>query len=203
MIGASLLSISRGHSIANFSPSTMQFFMCILCGRVFSWQSGLTRHCRSSHAHLQRNSSSHSASNRLDSILADDIPQYDDDRLNQSPETEIFPKAGTPFDDNILVQSFEHDDWDPLAPFAIPNNGSFLVLLGRPIEVKWNSTTSSTEDLLYPMPMPKTLTCSLNTSQTWQKRTDWYEDGSRVLLILKKKLHCSGIGTLLPQYNLA
>ena len=98
----------------------MQSFICTLCGRVFSRQSGLTRHRRSTHARLHPNSSNLSASDGLDYELADDILQFDDDTLSQPPETEIFPNAGAPIDDTVRVHSFEDDDWDPLAPFATP-----------------------------------------------------------------------------------
>jgi len=59
-------------------------------------------------------------SDGLDYELADDILQFDDDTLSQPPETEIFPNAGAPIDDTVRVHSFEDDDWDPLAPFATP-----------------------------------------------------------------------------------
>jgi len=98
----------------------MQSCICTLCGRVFSRQSGLTRHRRSTHARLHPNSSNLSASDGLDYELADDILQFDDDTLSQPPETEIFPNAGAPIDDTVRVHSCEDDDWDPLAPFATP-----------------------------------------------------------------------------------
>jgi hypothetical protein len=98
----------------------MQSFICTLCGRVFSRQSGPTRHRRSTHARLHPNSSNLSASDGLDYELADDILQFDDHTLSQPPETEIFPNAGPPIDDTVQVHSFEDDDWDPLALFATP-----------------------------------------------------------------------------------
>jgi len=98
----------------------MQSYICTVCGRVFPRQSGLTRHRRSTHACLYPNSSNLSASDGLDYELADDILQFDDDTLSQPPEREIFPDAGAPIDDTVRVHPFEDDDWDPLAPFAIP-----------------------------------------------------------------------------------
>jgi hypothetical protein len=98
----------------------MQSFICTLCGRVFSQQSGLTRHRHSTHARLHPISSNLSASDVLDYELADDILQFDDDTLSQPPEMEIFPNAGAPIDDTVRVHSFVDDDWDPLALFATP-----------------------------------------------------------------------------------
>jgi hypothetical protein len=98
----------------------MQSCICTLCGRVFSRQSGLTRHRRSTHARLQPKSSHHSASDGLDYKLGDDILQFDDDTLSQPPETEIFPNPVAPIDDTVRVHSLEYDDWDPLAPVATP-----------------------------------------------------------------------------------
>jgi hypothetical protein len=79
----------------------MQSFSRTLCGTVFSQQSGLTRHHRSTHARLHPNSSNVSASDGLDYELADDILEFDNDTLRQAPETEIFPKAGVPIDDTV------------------------------------------------------------------------------------------------------
>ena len=118
MIRASLRPISSGYLIAQYPPPTMQSFICTLCGRVFSRQSGLTRHCCSTHARLHPYSSNLSASDGLDYELADDILRFHDDTLSQPPETEIFPNAGAPIDDTVRVHSFDHDDRDPLAPFA-------------------------------------------------------------------------------------
>jgi len=98
----------------------MQSIICTLRGRVFSRQSGVTRHRRSTHARRHPNSSNLSASDGLDDELADDILQFDDDILSQPPETDIFPNAGAPIDDTVRVHSFEDDDWDRLAPFATP-----------------------------------------------------------------------------------
>ena len=83
----------------------------------------------------------------------------------------------------------------PLRRVLHPNKGNFVVLLWIPTRVKRNSTTSSNDDLLYPTPMPKTLTSSINSLRTWKKWTDLYADGRRVLKILKDKLLRSGIGT--------
>jgi len=98
----------------------MPCFICPLCGRVFSRQSGLTRHRRSTHAHLYPNSSNLSASDGLDYKLEDIIPQFDDDSLSQPPEMEILSNAGTQIDDTVRVHSFEDEDWDPLPLFATP-----------------------------------------------------------------------------------
>jgi hypothetical protein len=98
----------------------MQSFIGTLCGWVFSRQSGLTRHRRLTHARLHPNSSNLSASDGLNYKLADDILQFDDDTLSQPPEMEIFPNAEALIDDTVRVHSFEDDDWDPLAPFATP-----------------------------------------------------------------------------------
>jgi hypothetical protein len=110
-MGASLRSFPGAVALnRNLSPSTMQSFICTSCGRVFSRQTGLTRHRRSTHARLHPNSSNHSASDELDYELADDILQFDDDTQSQQPETEIFPNAGAPIDDTVRVQSLEDDD---------------------------------------------------------------------------------------------
>jgi len=98
----------------------MQSFICTLCGRVFSRQSGLTRHRRSTHARLHPNSSNLSVTDGLDYELADNIFQFDDDTLSQPPETEIFPNTGAPINVTVRVHPFPDDDWDPLAPFATP-----------------------------------------------------------------------------------
>jgi len=98
----------------------MQCCICPFCGRVFSRQSGLTRHRCSTHAHLHPNSSNLSASDRLDYKLEDVIPQFDNDTLSQPPEMEILSNAGTPIDDTVRVHSFRDDDWDPLPLFASP-----------------------------------------------------------------------------------
>jgi hypothetical protein len=98
----------------------MQSFICTLCGRVFSRQSGLTRHCRATHARLHPYSSNLSASDGLDYEPADDILQFDDDTLSKPPGTEIFPNAEAPIDHTVRVHSFEDDNWDPLAAFATP-----------------------------------------------------------------------------------
>jgi len=98
----------------------MQSFICTVCGRVFSRQSGLTCHRRSTHARLHPNLRNRSAYDGLDYEPADDILQFDDNTLSQPPETEKFPNAGAPIDDTVQVHSFEDDDWDPLAPFATP-----------------------------------------------------------------------------------
>jgi hypothetical protein len=79
----------------------MQSFICTVCGRVFSRQSGLTRHRFSIHALLHPNSSNLSASDGLDYELADDILQFDDDTLSQPPESKIFPNAEAPIDDTV------------------------------------------------------------------------------------------------------
>ena len=105
---------------ANFSPSRVQFFVCTLCGRVFSWQRGLTHRRHSTNGDVRPNSTNLSVSDGLDSKLADDIPQFDDDSLSQPPETEICPITGSPIDDTLQVVSIKDDDLDPLAPFAIP-----------------------------------------------------------------------------------
>jgi len=96
----------------------MPSFICTLCGRVFSQQSGLTHHRCSTHAHLHPTSRNLSTSNGLDYDLADDILQYDDNTLSQPPEMEIIPNAGAPINDTVRVHSLEDDDWDPLALFA-------------------------------------------------------------------------------------
>jgi hypothetical protein len=59
-------------------------------------------------------------SDGLDYELPDDILQYHDNTLSQPPETAIFPNAGAPIDDAVRVHSFEDDDWNPIALFAIP-----------------------------------------------------------------------------------
>jgi hypothetical protein len=56
----------------------------------------------------------------LDKVLADHIPQCDDDTPSQRPEIELFPNAGALINDTVQVQTFEDDDWNPLAPFATP-----------------------------------------------------------------------------------
>jgi len=98
----------------------MQSFICTLCGRVLSRQSRLTRHRHSTHVHLHPNFSNLSVSDGLDYKLADNIPQFDNDTLSQTPAMEIFPNTGAPIDDTVRVHSFEDEDWDPLAPFATP-----------------------------------------------------------------------------------
>jgi hypothetical protein len=120
MIRASLRIIYMGHSIPNFPPSIIQSFICTLCGRVFSRQSGFTCHRYPTHVHLHPNSSNLSASDRLDYELADDIPQFDDDTLSQPHQMEIFLNTGAPIDGTVRVHSFQHDDWVPLALFATP-----------------------------------------------------------------------------------
>jgi len=98
----------------------MQSFIWTLCGRVDSRQRGLTGHRHSTDPCLNPNSSNLSASDGLNYELADDILQFDNDRLSQPPETEIFPNAEAPIDDTVQVHSFQHDDWHPLAPFVTP-----------------------------------------------------------------------------------
>jgi len=97
----------------------MQSFICTLCRRVSSRQSGLTRHCHSTHKYLHPDSSNHSASDGLDYELADDIPQFYDNASSQPPETYIFPNTEAPIDDTVRVHSFEDYYWGPLALFAI------------------------------------------------------------------------------------
>ena len=71
--------------------------------------------------HLHPNSSNLSASDGLDWKVADNIVQFDDDDTpSYLPEMEVIPNALAPIDDTVQVQSFEDDDWDPLASFATP-----------------------------------------------------------------------------------
>lgn len=79
MMGASPRSIGSGRSIANFSPSTIQSFICTVYGWLFLLQSGLSRHHCSTHAHLHSISSTHAPYNGLHYELAADISQFDDD----------------------------------------------------------------------------------------------------------------------------
>jgi hypothetical protein len=91
----------------------------------------------------------------------------------------------------------------PLLCLLYPKNGNFVVQLWIPPKIERNSTSSTNEDLLYPMPVPKTLTSSINLLRTWKKWSDMYSDERRVLLILKEKLLRSGIGTLLQRYDIS
>ena len=70
--------------------------------------------------YLQPNHRNLFTSDGLDYELADGILQFDDNILSQPPETKMFPNAGAPIDVTVKVDSFEDDDWDPLAPFPTP-----------------------------------------------------------------------------------
>jgi len=69
-------------------------------------------------------------SDGLDYELADNIPQLDEDILSQPPEIEIFPNAGAPIDDTVPVHAFDDDEWDPLAPFATPQQWQLCRSIG-------------------------------------------------------------------------
>jgi len=118
MVKASLRSISRRHSIANFPPSTIQSFICTLCSRVYCPQSGLTHHHHSTHPGFHPNPDDLSASDGLDCEIADNISLFDDDTLGQPLETYIFPHPGAPIDGTVRVHSFKAYDSDPVPPYV-------------------------------------------------------------------------------------
>jgi len=57
----------------------------------------------------------------LDCELADDIPECNNDKHSQPPESDIFPKTGAPIDNTVQIQSIDDGNWNPHAQFATPH----------------------------------------------------------------------------------
>jgi hypothetical protein len=180
----------------------MQSFICTSCGRVFPPQCSFTRHHCSAHACRHPNSTNYSALDGLDKVLADHIPQCDDDTPSQRPEIELFPNAGALINDTVQVQTFEEDDWNPLAPFATPQQWELCSpMVGTNLgKMKLNNVLK--QKLIVPDVSAYTVISFFNSLRTLKKWMGFDTDGRRLLLNMKEELLHSGIETPLKHYDI-
>jgi len=182
------MSISTAHWVGNSSPWKIMILICTSSIGDLLQQSGLTHHHHLTYPHDHLNPSNLSMSYKPDYKWVRNIPQFDENIQMQPPELKIFPDGSSPVNDTLQVLPFEHSDCEPLGPFATPQQWQLGHLIAdiNPSKVKLDDTHRW--EVLYLMPMPKTLTSSFNSMWTWMNWMNLYGDGKRVLSILKAKL---------------
>ena len=203
VIEASVWSLPRGHSTANFSPSTRQSIICILLGRVCSWQHSLTCNHRSTHVGLHPLCSTFCISDGLDYSQEHYIPRFQDDNRSQRPETELFLIAAAPINDTVRFHSLEDAVTDPPAQFATLQRWQLCRSILDTNQGTLKLNIIHTRRLIQSDSNAKSLSSSVKVLPIWKMWTDMDADGRRGFIGCMEKLLWSDIRTLSQWYNLS